>query len=183
MRADCIRDNTLERGAGGARSVGSCSSSTRKTLRRVLATNLWFRPATGHWAGRGERPNPGFFTLLLERRDLYAVRQDKGRLRSYLLTSLRHFLTNERNRTLAIKRGEGQRLIPLEDLRERERVGFEAVDTLAADQIYERRWALALLDEVLAMAYKWHSSCKREPQRCAERVNIGAHMKTIASQN
>src|SRR5438477_10796934 len=64
--------------------------------------------------------------------------------------SLRHFLTNERNRTLAIKRGEGQRLIPLEDLRERERVGFEAIDTLAADQIYERRWALALLDEVLA---------------------------------
>src|SRR6476646_7814794 len=92
----------------------------------------------------------GFFALLLERRDLNSVRQEKGRLRSYLLTSLKHFLTNERNRAMAIKRGEGQRLIPLEDLRERERIGFEPSETLAADQIYERRWALSLLDQALA---------------------------------
>ena len=92
----------------------------------------------------------GFFALLLERRDLNAVRQEKGRLRSYLLISLKHFLVNERNRAMAIKRGEGQRLIPLEDLRERERAGFELSETLAADQIYERRWALSLLDQVLA---------------------------------
>jgi RNA polymerase sigma-70 factor (ECF subfamily) len=88
--------------------------------------------------------------LLLERRDLNAVRQEKGRLRSYLLTSLKHFLTNERNRAMAIKRGAGQRLIPLEDLRERERIGFEPTETLPADQIYENRWALSLLDQVLA---------------------------------
>jgi hypothetical protein len=47
---------------------------------------------------------------------------------------------------LAIKRGEGQRLIPLEDLRVRESAGFESADTSTAEQIYERRWALALLD-------------------------------------
>jgi RNA polymerase sigma factor (sigma-70 family) len=92
----------------------------------------------------------GFFALLLERRDLNAVRQEKGRLRSYLLTSLKHFLTNERNRAMAIKRGAGQRLIPLEDLHERERIGFEPTETLPADQIYESRWALSLLDQVLA---------------------------------
>src|SRR6201997_4292438 len=92
----------------------------------------------------------GFFALLLERRDLDAVRKEKGRLRSYLLTSLKHFLTNERNRAMAIKRGEGKQLIPLEDLRERERIGFERTETLAADQIYESRWALSLLDQVLA---------------------------------
>jgi RNA polymerase sigma factor (sigma-70 family) len=92
----------------------------------------------------------GFFALLLERRDLDAVRQEKGRLRSYLLTSLKHFLTNERNRAMAIKRGAGQRLIPLEDLREHERIGFEPTETLPADQIYERRWAISVLDQVLA---------------------------------
>jgi RNA polymerase sigma-70 factor (ECF subfamily) len=91
----------------------------------------------------------GFFALLLERKDLNAVRKDKGRLRSYLLTSVKHFLTNERHRAMAIKRGEGQRLIPLDQLRERERAGFEPTDTSTADQIYERRWALALLDQVL----------------------------------
>jgi DNA-directed RNA polymerase specialized sigma24 family protein len=91
----------------------------------------------------------GFFALLLERRDFDAVRKEKGRLRSYLLTSLKHFLTNERNRAMAIKRGEGQHLIPLEDVHERELAGFEPSETLAPDQIYQRRWALSVLDEVL----------------------------------
>jgi RNA polymerase sigma factor (sigma-70 family) len=91
----------------------------------------------------------GFFALLLERRDLDAVRREKGRLRSYLLTSLKHFLTNERQRAMAIKRGEGQRLIPLDQLQERERAGFEPADASTPEQIYERRWALALLDQVL----------------------------------
>ena len=91
----------------------------------------------------------GFFALLLERRDLDVVRKEKGRLRSYLLTSLKHFLTNERSRAMAVKRGEGQRLIPLEDLHEREAVGFGPTDVLTAEQIYERGWALALLDQVL----------------------------------
>jgi len=91
----------------------------------------------------------GFFALLLERQDLNTVRKEKGRLRSYLLTSLKHFMSNERNRAMAVKRGEGQRLIPLEDLRERERAGFDPADAFAAEQIYERGWALALLDQVL----------------------------------
>lgn len=89
----------------------------------------------------------GFFALLLERRDLDNVRKEKGRLRSYLLTSLKHFLTNERLRARAIKRGEGQQLIPLEELREHQRVDFD--HTLTADQIYERRWALTVLEQVL----------------------------------
>src|SRR5438046_1537144 len=92
----------------------------------------------------------GFFALLLERKDLNAVRKDKGRLRSYLLTSLKHFLTNERHRAMAIKRGEGQRLIPLDQLRERERAGFEPAATSTAEQIYERRWALTLMDQGFA---------------------------------
>ena len=91
----------------------------------------------------------GFFALLLERRDLDTVRKEKGRLRSYLLTSIKNFLTNERNRAMAIKRGEGQRLIPLDQFREGESVGFEPADTSTADQIYERRWAWALMDQVM----------------------------------
>ena len=70
-------------------------------------------------------------------------------MRSYLLASLKYFLANEHNRATAIKRGAGQRLIPLEDFRERERIGFEPSETMAADQIYERRWALSVLDQVL----------------------------------
>jgi len=119
-----------------------------------LCRTYW-RPIYGFVRRQGTAPEDaadltqGFFALLLERRDLDAVRKEKGRLRSYLLTSLKHFLTNERNRAMAVKRGEGQRLIPLDELRERERAGFEPADTSTADEIYERRWALALLDQVL----------------------------------
>ena len=120
-----------------------------------LCRTYW-RPIYGFVRRQGIRPEEakdltqGFFALLLERRDLNSVRKEKGRLRSYLLTSLKHFMTNERNRAMAVKRGYGQQLIPLEDLRERERVGFGPADTLSADQIYERRWALSVLDQVLA---------------------------------
>src|SRR5882762_2009314 len=92
----------------------------------------------------------GFFALLLERRDLETVRKEKGRLRSYLLTSLKHFLTNQRSRATAIKRGEGQQLVPLQAFRERERAGFEPTDPANADHMYERGWALTVLEEVLA---------------------------------
>jgi DNA-directed RNA polymerase specialized sigma24 family protein len=130
------------------------SSAAEEALEKLCRT--YWRPTYGFVRRQGVGPEEakdltqGFFALLLKRRDLDAVRREKGRLRSYLLTSLKHFLTNERNRAMAIKRGEGQRLIPLQNLRERERVGFEPVDALAADQIYERRWALTVLDQVLA---------------------------------
>ena len=130
------------------------SPAAADALEKLCRT--YWRPIYGFVRRQGIRPEDakdltqGFFALLLERRDLNAVRKEKGRLRSYLLTSLKHFMTNQRNRAMAIKRGQAQQLIPLQDLHERERVGFEAADTLTADQIYERRWALSLLDQVLA---------------------------------
>src|SRR5438128_12140337 len=51
---------------------------------------------------------------------------------------------------MAVKRGKGQRLIPLDEIRERERIDVERSDRLTADQIYERRWALTVLEQVLA---------------------------------
>ena len=129
------------------------SPAAEEALEKLCRT--YWRPIYGFVRRQGVGPEEakdltqGYFALLLERRDLNAVRQEKGRLRSYLLTSLKHFLTNEHNRAMAIKRGEGKRLIPLEDLRERERIGFEPSETLAADQIYERRWALSVLDQVM----------------------------------
>jgi RNA polymerase sigma-70 factor (ECF subfamily) len=91
----------------------------------------------------------GFFALLLERRDLDAVRKEKGRLRSYLLTSLKHFIASEQRRAMAIKRGKGQRLVPLEELSAIERIETEPADPLSADRLYERRWASTLMEQVL----------------------------------
>ena len=113
------------------------SPAAREALEKLCRT--YWRPIYGFVRRQGVGPEEakdltqGFFALLLERRDLNTVRQEKGRLRSYLLTSLKHFLTNERNRAMAIKRGEGQRLIPLDQFRTGEPVGFESADTSTAD--------------------------------------------------
>ncbi|MDP9003702.1 MAG: sigma-70 family RNA polymerase sigma factor, partial [Verrucomicrobiota bacterium] len=61
-----------------------------------------------------------------------------GRLRSYLLVPLKHFLANERHRARAIKRGEGRPLLSLEELQAEERADLEPTDPLSADKIYER---------------------------------------------
>jgi RNA polymerase sigma-70 factor (ECF subfamily) len=92
----------------------------------------------------------GFFALLLEHKDLNTVRKEKGRLRSYLLASLKNFMVDEARRAMAGKRGKGQRLIPLDEIHERERVDVERSDRLTADQIYERRWAFTVLEQVMA---------------------------------
>jgi len=92
----------------------------------------------------------GFFAQLLERRSLNAVRQEKGRLRSYLLGALKYFLADERRRAMAIKRGKGERLIPLEELRADEGTDMEPADPLTPEMIYERRWALTVLECVMS---------------------------------
>lgn len=90
-----------------------------------------------------------FFARLLERRDFDSVRREKGRLRSYLLAALKNFLANEWQRGRAIKRGEGRALIPLDELLAHDGSQWEPADILTADKIYERRWALTVLEQVL----------------------------------
>ena len=92
----------------------------------------------------------GFFAQLLERRKFSSLRKEKGRLRSFLLGALKYFLADEQRRAMAIKRGKGQRLIPLEQLRVDEPIEMEPSDPVTAEMIYERRWALTVLENVLS---------------------------------
>ncbi len=77
------------------------------------------------------------------------VRREKGRLRSYLLVSVKRFLVSERQRAAGAKRYETGPHIPLDELLESDVTDFELAETLSADRIYERRWALAVLERVL----------------------------------
>jgi DNA-directed RNA polymerase specialized sigma24 family protein len=132
------------------------SPTAQEALEKICCT--YWRPIysflrrQGHAPEEAEDLTQGFFALLLERRDLDSVRKEKGRLRSYLLTSLKHFTADRTRREMAIKRGRQQGLIPLEELRANERADptfARMVDTLSADELYERRWALALIEQVL----------------------------------
>jgi len=129
------------------------SPAAQEALEKLCRT--YWRPIYGFVRRKGNRPEDaedltqGFFALLLERKDLNSVRKEKGRLRSYLLASVNNFLADESRHAIAVKRGKGQRLIPLEEIRKHERIDFERNDTLTADQIYERRWAFTVLEQVM----------------------------------
>src|SRR5438132_12802297 len=130
------------------------SPSAQEALEKLCRTYWW--PLYGFVRRQGYNPEEaqdltqGFFAMLLERRDLDAVRREKGRLRSYLLASPKNFIAKAHRRAMTIRRGEGRPLVPLEELLVRERADLEPADTLSADRIYERRWALTLLEQVLA---------------------------------
>ena len=130
------------------------SPAAGQALEKLCRT--YWRPIYGFVRRKGARPEDaedltqGFFALLLERKDLSTVRKEKGRLRSYLLASVNNFLADEARHAMAIKRGKGQRLIPLDDIREHERIDVERSDRLTAEQIYERRWAFTVLEQVMA---------------------------------
>ena len=130
------------------------SPAAEAALEKLCRTYWW--PLYGFVRRHGSTPEEaqdltqGFFAMLLERRDFDSVRREKGRLRSYLLVSLKNFLAKAHRREMAVKRGEGRSLVPLDELLARERADLEPADTLSADKIYERRWALTLLEQVLA---------------------------------
>jgi RNA polymerase sigma-70 factor (ECF subfamily) len=72
---------------------------------------------------------------------------------------------------MALKRGKGQRLIPFDDIREGERIDSAYCDRLTADQMYERRWAFTLLEQVMARL--------REEYRSAGNVRFFDQMKKM----
>ena len=90
-----------------------------------------------------------FFAKLIAKHYLGDVDRSKGKFRSFLLASLKHFLANEWDKTRAQKRGGSHTFVALDAQTAESRYHLEPVDTLTADKIYERRWALTLLDEVL----------------------------------
>jgi RNA polymerase sigma-70 factor (ECF subfamily) len=103
----------------------------------------------GHTPEEAQDLTQGFFAFLLERKGLDTVGPEKGRLRSFFLASVRNFLANAHRSAMAGKRGHGRPALSLEELVGREHAHLEPLDTLTADRIYEREWALTLLDQVL----------------------------------
>jgi RNA polymerase sigma factor (sigma-70 family) len=129
------------------------SPAADEALEKLCRTYWWplygFVRRNGYHPEEAQDLTQGFFAVLLERRDFDVVCREKGRLRSYLLVSLKNFLAKAKRRELTVKRGEGRPLVPLHELLAREHADLEPADNLTADKIYERRWALTLLEQVL----------------------------------
>jgi RNA polymerase sigma-70 factor (ECF subfamily) len=91
-----------------------------------------------------------FFARLLQGKFLENVAPHKGRFRSFLLASLKHFLSDEWDKARTLKRGGGQSLIPLDNLQPEDRYRLEPDTSVPAERLFERRWAVTLLAQALA---------------------------------
>jgi RNA polymerase sigma-70 factor (ECF subfamily) len=80
---------------------------------------------------------------------LQAAAREKGRFRTFLIMALKRFLANEWDRARAQKRGGGQPLLSLDTDLAEQRYRVEPVEGAGADRLFERRWALTLLDRTM----------------------------------
>ena len=103
----------------------------------------------GHAAHDAQDLTQAFFADLLERNATMAD-PAKGKFRSYLLGALKHFLANDWHRNQAQKRGGGQIIVEWDALDAEARYAMEPAEQTDADALYDRRWAMELLDRAMA---------------------------------
>jgi RNA polymerase sigma-70 factor (ECF subfamily) len=104
---------------------------------------------SGHTRDQSQDLTQGFFALLIEKHYLRDADQQRGRFRSFLLTAVKHFLANEWDRAHAVKRGGGQIPLSIDPLQAETWFGPAAVEDTTPERLFERRWALSLLDHVM----------------------------------
>jgi RNA polymerase sigma factor (sigma-70 family) len=135
-----------------AAADGPAEDAGRDAL-AVLYETYW-RPVYAYCRRRGLAPDDAedvsqeFYSRLLSSRDLEAANPEKGRFRAYLLTCLKHFLSNDRRDAGAEKRGGGRPLLSL-DADEAESWQADMQSTATPEQLFERAWALTLLERAL----------------------------------
>ncbi len=104
-----------------------------------------------------------FFARLLEKHSIESADPSRGRFRAFLLTACKRFLVNQWHKARAAKRGGGQIPLSLDFDSGESKYVVEAVDTLTADRLYERQWALALLARVMERFREEFANKQKEP--------------------
>ncbi len=151
-RAD---DDSPPRGGARILAAGQVDNGGSREALSGLCESYWYPLYVyvrrwGYDADQAQDLTQAFFARLLERHYLRAADPARGRFRSFLLASLKHFLANERDRAGAIKRGGRVTVVPLEIENAEGRYCLEPPDDETPEKIYERRWALTLLERTLA---------------------------------
>jgi len=136
--------------AAGSRQT-ACARDALETLCRTYWHPIYsFIRRQGHSPHDAQDLTQEFFARMLQKNYLGAVDRTKGKFRSFLLVCLKHFLANEWDKAGAQKRGAHPILVPINVQSAETSYGLEPAESVTADKLFERRWALALLEQVLA---------------------------------
>lgn len=145
-------------------AAGGDDTTAARTALARLCEAYWY-PLYAYVRRRGSDPDDardltqGFLTSLLERRDFENLQKERGRFRAFLLASLKHFLSNENERRLTQKRGGGVVLLSLTFDDAEGRYRFEPAEPATPESLYERRWALTIMERALGHLRKeWEVS-------------------------
>jgi RNA polymerase sigma-70 factor (ECF subfamily) len=133
--------------------VVAAGAQSREALASLCSTYWYplyaYARRSGRSADDARDLTQGFFARLLEKHDLARADRERGRFRTYLLTAFQHFMANERDRERALKRGGAAALISIDGLQAETRYSREPADPREPQRMFEREWALALLDRAL----------------------------------
>jgi len=137
-------------------AAGNTSAPGAREALEKLCRTYWY-PIYACVRRKGRAPSDAqdltqaFFARLLERKYFKLADPERGRFRAFLVTALDHFLVNEWRKASAEKRGAGQSVVSIDQHDAEGRYQAEpASPDLTPDRLFEKRWALALLDQVLA---------------------------------
>jgi len=135
-------------------AAGQDSSPNASEALEKLCRTYWY-PLYSYVRRRGRSPEDAqdltqeFFARFLEKNSLSRANRERGRFRTFLLTSLQNFLTHEWERAEAAKRGGGRTFIPWDEQSPESRYQLEAASELTPDRIFDQRWAAALFQKAL----------------------------------
>lgn len=135
-------------------AAGKCGSAEAEEALARLCSLYWypvfaFIRRRGHSFEEAQDLTQSFFARIIEKQDLAAADRDRGRFRTFLLSACQHFLLNERDRSLAQKRGGGLTPISIDLAVAEGRYQSSLGRAETPEQLYDRQWCLALLDSVL----------------------------------
>ena len=144
------------------------SAGSRPALERLCET-YWnpvfaFIRRSGYDRDAAQDLTQAFFAVLLEKNFLEVADPQRGRFRSFLLTAVKHFLSNERDRAQALKRGGGEIPLSIDLLASEACFDPTGSDTETPEDLFERRWALSLLEHALSRLRSEFSSTGRNAQ-------------------
>jgi len=134
--------------------AGQADTTRARDALAKLCQTYWY-PLYAYARRRGHSPHDAqdltqaFFARLLERNWVGGADEARGRFRTFLLTAMSRFLSDEWDKLRAQKRGGNVRHLPLQLDTGETRYGHEPADNCTPEQVFERRWALTLLDTVL----------------------------------
>lgn len=154
------------------RATGEPSAAGAREALATLCRAYW-QPLYGFVRRQGHSPHDAqdltqaFFAHLLDPQRLGQVRREKGRFRSFLLASLRNFLADERDKANALKRGGGLTILSIDAHTAEERFHLEPPDTRDPEKLFERRWAMTVLDRVLERLEAEHAAAGRQERFAA----------------